>query len=344
MDVIAERAWGVHDTLSIAQSQVIRGLAAVLLVCVHIGNVLDYAGIYGSLLSPFGYLLVGIFLFYSGYGISLGLKKRNNKIDRSKYIAKHLIKYILLMIVVEGLYYVEYLAFSKETFSFLKMVKHLAGWDMLAGQMWTILTLVIIYATMIILFQLFDWNGKEILISVICIGVYVFYLLLRGRPFHEMQSCVAFVLGVAVASVPGLSAKIIPKQGKVKLIAVLVATVCFAFSNLVIYGVRYFWNDYHIVRVSMGWISVISFLVLLFNFLDVFVVGNKVLSKFGSVSTEIYLLHVFVINLFCWSFPQYFKSADSSLLSLLIIVVTVLLSFIVVKVKGLSVFSKKTKS
>ena len=69
----------LENGLSIEQSRIIKGLAALILVCVHIGNSLSNDGVFG-VLSAGGYLFVSLFFFYSGYGTFIGLKKSTGNV------------------------------------------------------------------------------------------------------------------------------------------------------------------------------------------------------------------------------------------------------------------------
>ncbi len=73
------------DALSLQQGNCLKGVAALLLVLIHINLSLTYTSAY-SILSAGGYLFVTIFFFYSGYGI---IKKQKGNAD---YITKKLPK------------------------------------------------------------------------------------------------------------------------------------------------------------------------------------------------------------------------------------------------------------
>lgn len=90
------------QTLSIQQGSCVKGLAALLLIPVHIGNSMQQPGAAYKFMSSVGFLLVAIFFFYSGYGTA---KKsiRDPEYFKRK-IPKRIIYLIKMMIITETVY------------------------------------------------------------------------------------------------------------------------------------------------------------------------------------------------------------------------------------------------
>ena len=320
---------GGGNPLSLDQSNIIKGLAALLLVCVHIGNSLPIPGAY-SVISAFGYLLVSIFFFYSGYGTFLGIDKRRKQGVRGEiYVAKQALKLIKLMVIVELLYFLVFAIYDHTDITLLNLLACLSGMKMLAGQMWYVLACIIIDLA-ICLFALLDRNKKYSFIHYTIAGVllYATYIIARGRPFHELQSCIAYLIGALVITFPGFRDRIISSSASIQNKRILISLFVFAFSNIVIYGTRHFYGDLFILRVIFGWVSVASFLVMLLNTFSKCQISNKILIFSGGLFAEIYFLHQIVINVLDWQFPTLF-SYNSIIVSIIVFAITIAISYII---------------
>lgn len=138
--------WGcrkrtVGEALSLEQGCCIKGLAALLLILVHIGNSLSYPGFY-SYLSSFGYLLVAVFFFYSGYGITK--KSVSDPRYFTKRIPNRIIYLIKMVVITEFVYYAVETIVMRKQFTAKESLYALLGVNLLNGAMWYIVALIII--------------------------------------------------------------------------------------------------------------------------------------------------------------------------------------------------------
>ena len=110
--------------LSFEQGSCIKGIVAVFLILIHIGNALTNPGSY-AILSSIGYLLVAVFFFYSGYGIT------KKMISNKRYIRKQMpLKVFALfkmIVVTELIYLLVQMIFLNKEYDFLTVIKAVVG-------------------------------------------------------------------------------------------------------------------------------------------------------------------------------------------------------------------------
>ena len=170
------------------------------------------------------------------------------------------------------------------------VIKAVFGINLLNGAMWYIVALLIIYSATI-LFSAFNRNGGYTLIAVLAVGTYVLISALRGRAPHEMQSCIAYVIGAYYA-------EDVERKSNKKMYNPLLLLEMFCVSFAAPYIFRHFWVDSSVIRVVFGSLSSVFFVMLLIFMLEKVKIENEFLVQIGKVSTEIYLSHQLVISVY----------------------------------------------
>ena len=276
-----------NNALSLDQGSCIKGIAAVFLILVHIKNALANPGSY-AFLSSAGFLLVAVFFFYSGYGIT------KKAISDKSYIPKQLILKVLalfkMIVITEIIYILISTIFLGKEYDLPSVIKAVFGINLLNGAMWYIVALLIIYSATI-LFSAFNRNGGYTLIAVLAVGTYVLISALRGRAPHEMQSCIAYVIGAYYA-------EDVERKSNNKMYNPLLLLEMFCVSFAAPYIFRHFWVDSSVIRVVFGSLSSVFFVMLLIFMLEKVKIENEFLVQIGKVSTEIYLSHQLVISVY----------------------------------------------
>lgn len=320
----------LENGLSIEQSRIIKGLAALILVSVHIGNSLSNDGVFG-VLSAGGYLFVSLFFFYSGYGTFIGLKKSSGNVGGGiQYLLRHIWKLIKLLIITEIIYFIIYAIYGEIEISLSNLLLCISGWRMLAGQMWYIPALIIIYFGMLLLIIIAPkTSDKRILLAIFGISLYIGYALARQRQFHELQSCIAFLLGGLIYDSPKVKNSMIPANKARKRLQIIIYAIVFMAANATIYLVRHYYADMYPIRVACGWISVVCFIGIVMCLLSGVSIGNQMLVFVGTLFTWIYLSHQLIINILNWSWSTLFNYEDSTLLSLGILGITIAISYVI---------------
>lgn len=278
-------------------------------------NALANPGSY-AVLSSAGFLFVAVFFFYSGYGIT------KKAISDKSYIPKRMILKVLalfkMIVITEIIYLLVYMLFLRKEYDFPSVIKAVFGINLLNGAMWYIVALLIIYSATIV-FSVFNRIGGYTFIAVLAVGTYVLISALRGRAPHEMQSCIAYVIGAYYAE--DVERK---SSEKMRNPLLLLGMLCISFA--VPYVLRHFWVDSSVIRVVFGSLSSVFFVRFLILMLEKVKIENGFLVQIGKVSTEIYLSHQLVINIFVFTFPKWFQEKTSIVLSLVIIITVLIIS------------------
>lgn len=276
-------------------------------------------------------MLVGIFFFYSGYGI--GRKFESSKENINKTLSSQLKKLVKIIVTTEIIYLVVAIFLFKKAYSKLEVIQYIFGIRLLNGALWYIVALVLVYCALIIFGRLMEEHKMSFTAcSLMACLAYILICAIRKRPAHEMQSCIAFVIGAYVSEHPSLYESMNKKKRRLFYFADFLV---FVFSNCVIYGVRFFFSDFLLVRVVFGSLSTASFVVLLCVYLSNYHVENRFLLFLGNISTEIYLSHMMILNLIEYYAPEAYGD-NSIFLSLVVLGVTMLVSYCMRKLKKMN--------
>lgn len=310
--------------LSIDQGNALKGVAALLLVIVHIRERLEIVPVAYKALAAGGYLLVSIFFFYSGYGIS----KQTG--EKEKYVLERLPKriiYLIKLIIISEIvyYFVDVFIFERQ-FNALDMIKCIFGITMLNGALWTIVAMLIIQIAYYIGYRLGGVKNSVVLAIIGC-GVYILITAIRGRGAWEMQSCCAFILGSFVAVHEEYFCSKI-KKTQTLILTFIVFTISFILPYV---SEKLLYNDYTIIRVLAGTVASCSFIVLLLIIISKVRIQNKLIIMCGSIFTEIYLWHGIVLDLIKRGSPSSFAEGHNYILISIVCVVIVLAISVAIK-------------
>ena len=145
---------GFHDDyMSMAKTDAIRGIFIMLVVYKHAMGYLNGLGyefealgdsVFASLFNCLGQLLVVMFLFYSGYGVSESYKKKGNDYLRS-YPRKRILTTLLNFDVAVIVFLVLALVLGKPITVYQSLLS-LTGWENLGNSNWYIFVILCCYA------------------------------------------------------------------------------------------------------------------------------------------------------------------------------------------------------
>lgn len=140
-----------------------------------------------------------------------------------------------------------------------------------------------------------------------------------------MQSCVAFVLGNAIAENEKTIMRILKKNS-----TAICSCAIFAISFVAPYIVRYFLGvDYSGIRVLFGSIASLSFVCIVLFALSWCEMENSFIKRIGKISTEIYLSHQLIILLYRFYLPKAFEKSSALMMSLAVIITTISVSYLI---------------
>lgn len=330
---VKRRPSGDLTFLSLEQGNALKGIAALLLVIVHIRERLVIVPTAYKALAAGGFLLVAIFFFYSGYGIT----KKGTK-DPS-YITARLPKRILylieLILISEGVYYLANVLLFGRTFDFLDMLKCIFGITMLNGAMWTVVAMLIIQVVILIGRLIFKKIKLSYLAAAGCL-IYITITALRGRGAWEMQSCFAFFMGAVIAEHEEYFVGSLRKP-----FPVILSALVFVASFSAPYVIEHFTGiDSKLLRVIAGTVASVTFIYCLLWLVSKLKIQNKLIILFGTMFTEIYLWHGLILDLMKSFIPVLFERQELIIPTSLLVLVIVALFCLALK-QTKSFFSRK---
>ena len=330
------------DALSLGVAKGIQGFCAVGIVLHHLVQKLNgSSNITGlSFMENTGVIFVGIFFFFSGYGL---LASYRNKPDYMKGFLKKRLPTILVPFYVCGiLFLLADMAFGHR-YSKSEFFSYLTGRILLNTHMWYIIEILVLYVAFFILFRLIKKeNIAYALMGIFTVGLVIVSLFLghdhntvtggawfKGEWWYN--STIMFFVGMSAAKYMD---KIIDAMKK----------FWWLFLTISAGGAVFFWIQ-TTKRINMGgyWTETAlnphfgdKFKTLAFQFpmilfcVTAFLIlslklqfKNKIISFLGSIALELYLIHnVFLTNLKC---------KDNALFIIAVLSLSIMLAYVINK-------------
>ena len=301
------REWQ-EEPLSLDRSKAIQGFAAVAIIVHHLSQELaETAGAIGFF-SELGVLFVGIFFFFSGYGLYTSLKTKENYLKG--FLKKRFVT-ILIPFYMCNLVFVAASCISGAKFTPLQLLAVLSGWSLINMHMWYIVEIAILYIAFFLIYRLIrNRTVATVVMSVFVIAMIAGSLMLchgndmscsywfQGEWWYNASFL--FVIGI-IFSKHSEGLRKFARKGYIFLLAAFTA-----LSGLL--GVQTFymlrkysyWSEIpgedpryldkiRCLSVQLPWI--ICFVCFLLLIMMRVRFGNPVLKFLGSISLELYLIH-----------------------------------------------------
>nr|MCR4776631.1 acyltransferase [Saccharofermentans sp.] len=301
------REWQ-EEPLSLDRSKAIQGFAAVAIIVHHLAQELaEKAGAIGFF-TELGVLFVGIFFFFSGYGLYTSLKTKENYLKG--FLKKRLVT-ILIPFYMCILVFTATACIGGMKFTPVQLVGILSGWFLINQHMWYIVEIAILYLAFYIIYRLI----KNRTAATVVMGIFVIammagsLMLCHGKDMSASgwfqgewwyNSSFLFVIGIIVSKhSEGL--RRIARKGYIIWLLVLAALLALLGPQTVYMLRRYsYWSEIpgetraildklRCLSVQLPWI--ICFVLFLLLIMMRVRFGNPVLKFLGSISLELYLIH-----------------------------------------------------
>lgn len=175
-------------SLSVETSICLKGIAAVLVVMHHVQqqNVLTkYYLVFGYI----GFILVGTFLFLSGYGLAYGFYNKEGYMKG--FLPKHLLSIYIPYWFVLILDSIVHLVF-REPIDVSRFILSLMGF----GRHWFVTAILLFYVFFYLVFLLINKNSHKQLGICVCVLGYMLVCTCCGLLSSYTASSLCFVLGV----------------------------------------------------------------------------------------------------------------------------------------------------
>lgn len=293
--------------LSLENSKAIQGFAALAIIIHHLSQELATKAGALTLFSELGVLFVGVFFFFSGYGLYTSLKTKENYLKG--FLKKRLVT-ILVPFYICILVFVLCACLKGESFSPLQLLSTLSGWYLINTHMWYIVEIAVLYLAFFIIYSLI--KNRKVATGVLTLSVIVLTIgsLLLGHGADYAckywfmgewwyNTTLTFILGVLISQNEEKISHIARKF--YALLLPLFAALTYVFYRLTNYALNTwsYWNEYPgypgykekflCLSVQLPW--VIFFVITLILIMMKVKFSNPILKFLGSISLELYLIH-----------------------------------------------------
>lgn len=301
------REWQ-EEPLSLDKSKAIQGFAAVAIIVHHLSQELTEQAGAIRFFEGLGVLFVGIFFFFSGYGLYTSLKTKENYLKG--FLKKRLVT-ILIPFYMCILVFTAAACIGGMKFTPVQLLGILSGWFLLNQHMWYIVEIAILYIAFYIIYRLI----KNRTAATVVMGIFVIAMmagslvLCHGKDMSASgwfqgewwyNSSFLFVIGIIVSKhSEGL--RRIARKGYIVLLVIFGALTGllgpqtqymlknYSYWSEIPGETRAILDKLRCLSVQLPWI--ICFVMFLLLVMMRVRFGNPVLKFLGSISLELYLIH-----------------------------------------------------
>lgn len=335
---VSKRHEWQEKPLGLDTSKAIQGFAAVAIILHHLSqDLLEKAGPF-EFLSECGVIFVGIFFFFSGYGLYTSLKTKKDYLKG--FLKKRLITILIPFYSCIAVFTIASCICGAK-YTPLELLAILSGFYLINSHMWYIVEIAILYLAFYIIYKLIkNRTAATIVMSIFVLGMMAGSLYLcHGEDFScsywfmgewWFNSSFLFVIGIVVSKHSEVITKIARKAYIVLLPVFGVLTVLFYKQTIYALHTYSYWSEIPGVDPRYG--DKLRCLVVQLPFIICFVMfvllimlkvrfGNPVLKFLGSISLELYLIH----NLFLMGLKDgsMFRVASPSMYIILTILMAI---------------------
>jgi len=303
-----------EDYMSLSQSKSIQAICIILIMLHHMSQKVSHKYMVKPLylkhgLEPFteiGYLLVGVFFFYSGYGLYKSYKEKE---DYLKGFYLNRLTVILLEHVIVTAVFAVIIVKTGIPFSIdSPFTKN--GPSTVNPYSWYIYALIICY----ILFHLsFRWyKNDNVSIGIIIAGVILYILFCNHFMYGGWwyNTILAFPAGILYSKKEtGIHEKITAHY-KRYLILTVVLTIVMFYAGEIVQMFEYEIEksiSYPQGQMIIAIIRSVAAVLFAFSFVVISMkvrIGNRILDFTGKITLEIYLVHGIFVQMFSYEFLQ----------------------------------------
>ncbi len=300
------------------QMMAMRTFACLSIILHHLTQRITNYGAIGkgpiTLYNHIGFLFTAVFFFSSGYGLMYSYLNKKNYLDGflRKRLSAVLVPFILVNIVT---ILVNRIAYKKGVNDdFLLTLKQVLGIELLDGNGWFIVEIIVFYVLFTALFSIFKNKDISLTLLIIFVFAVMAFAFFRGHDYDDYKetyfmgewwfnSTITFVYGLLYARFKDGIEGFLKKHYKGMMISFSILTVVFTYLGIVF---NYVFGYYHemlasyrmdalktLIVQSMNCLVFMTFLLLLNLKIAV---GNEVLTYFGKLQLMIFLVHGYFVR------------------------------------------------
>ena len=302
-----------EEPLSLDKAKAVQGFAAVAIILHHLAQ--ELAGNAGAIgfFNELGVLFVGIFFFFSGYGLYTSLSTKENYLKgflKKRFVTILIPFYICIIVFTVAA------AISGTQFNPIQLLCVLSGWSLINANMWYIVEIVILYIAFYVIYKLIRNRTAATVVMTIFVAAMITgsFLLAHGADMScsfwfqgewWYNSTLLFVIGIIFSKHSDLIRRIARKGYAILLPVSAILVAVFAWLTNYALSHYSYWSEIpggdpaymdklRCLSVQLPFVIFFVCFVLLVMMKVRF--GNPVLKFLGSISLELYLIHNLILN------------------------------------------------
>jgi len=300
------------DFLSLDNAKSIQGFVILVIILHHLSQ--DPAKVADlSFWANVGVLCVGIFFFYSGYGVIKSLQTKENYLKG--FLKKRLLVVLIPFFLINFIYLIAGMI-SGAKYAPQEILLYLTGMQLINSHAWYIIAIVIFYLAFYLLFKLIKKKSIAFIGMAIFSSIYIVVSLSLGHGEWWLQgewwfnTSFLFFLGMLIGEYETQTVAFARKFYWVLLPVCIAAFILVFMRSLYMLDTYSYWAEYKGGSgIPERWIclawqlpAVILFVAVLLLVLIKLQLKNVILKFLGSICLEIYLIHNLFIELLRSSF------------------------------------------
>lgn len=309
---IAPRGVFYDDYLSVGDSNNVRALMAICILISHFSYTFENKYLL-AVISPFAYIFVGAFLFYTGYGLLFSYYSKENYLKG--FLKKRLFSILLPFYLIVGIDCIYNAVVNNVKYSFLYIFEALYNnWYVLI----ITITYLLFFACLKLKFK--DKKSNEILFLVLFVFISIIIAVISKKGFY-LYSMLSLPLGMLWFHKKDSIERLIRKKWFLSIVICVISLIIFI-------ALRYISGSRNLVYIEA--LSIMAstpiFTLLIFVLLNKIKIGNRILTFIGNISYEVYLCHRFIMDAL---FKYEEISSNMLLYFCIVIIITIFISVIV---------------
>lgn len=230
---------GFEDYMSPQKTGAIKGIFVIFVFLSHTMQYLTlddvwYNKIFVWLMTSVGQLMVVAFLFYSGYGVALGLKNKDGYVKTLPF--PRALKVLLHFDIAVLLFYTTGIALGKN-YSVERLLLSLIGLDGVGNSVWFIFDIIVLY---LLTFAVFVFAKKRMIpgtavMTVVSFGAVLIIREFKGGEYWWYDTVMCYPLGMWYAlAKPCIDKHLLAHSGKWFSVTAITAVVFFSMREIYI--------------------------------------------------------------------------------------------------------------
>lgn len=274
-----------------------KGIAAILIVLHHLSQRVKVAGPF-VILGYTGFILVAVFFFISGYGLSYGVQYKHNYLKG--FFRKRLLPVLVPYWIVSTIDIVLYLI-KGTVFTPMQYVLSYIGVDTITGT-WFVTTILIMYLMFWTAFK----SKRSYTVLGLCLIVYCIICFNFNLHSSYTASIAAFALGVFWNKIDRRMITWFRERYYLKLLIILGIFGLMFFGRLVLSDKGF---DNEIVQLILRNFTSVLFVFVLIAVTQKVQFTGRTLEWLGNISYELYIVHYVLLSMLSGINPNMYMVA-----------------------------------